>query len=54
MVNFVRGGRIRKAGLESGLATEHGLEEMAKAWEEWKKRDDATLGMLHGEIIIQK
>jgi hypothetical protein len=54
MAERVRGGRLRKAGLESGLATESDLEEMAKDWEEWAGRDDANLGMLHGEILIQK
>jgi hypothetical protein len=54
MVERIRGGRIRKAGLESSLTTENDLEEMAKAWEEWEERDDASLGMIHREIIIQK
>jgi hypothetical protein len=27
---------------------------MAKAWEEWAKRDDASLAMLNGEILVQK
>ncbi|KAL9105313.1 MAG: hypothetical protein Q9227_009480 [Pyrenula ochraceoflavens] len=54
MTERVRGGRIRKIGLESGLLTENDLDEMAKAWDEWKERDDANLGMMHGEILIQK
>lgn len=54
MVERILSGRIGKAGLESGLTTESDLEEMAKAWEEWEKRDDANVGMLHGEVIIQK
>ncbi len=54
MVEQVRGGGLRKAGLELGLASEDGLEEMAKGWEEWMEREDATLGMLQGEIIIRK
>lgn len=57
MAERVRGSaaaRVRKVALESGLATEGDLEEMAKAWEEWEERDDANLGMLQGEIIIRK
>lgn len=53
MVDILHGGRLREAGLKAGLATEDELGEMAKAWEEWGSRDDANLGMLHGEIIIQ-
>jgi hypothetical protein len=54
MVNLIRGGRARKFFLEAGLATENDLEDMAKAWEEWKERDDTSLGMMQGEILIQK
>ena len=53
MAQQVRSGRMRKIGLEAGLATEEGLEEMATAWEEWRESDDATLAMLHGEVLIQ-
>jgi hypothetical protein len=54
MVERVRGGRLREVGLKSGLVTENDLEEMAKAWEEWAERDDASLAMMHGEILIQR
>ncbi|KAJ7180777.1 S-adenosyl-L-methionine-dependent methyltransferase [Mycena filopes] len=56
IVNTIRNtdGALRKGGLATGMTTEDDLEEMAKAWEEWSKNDDATLGMLHGEVIIQK
>ena len=54
LVDRVRGGRLREGGLKSGRVTENDLEEMAKAWEEWAERDDASLAMLHGEILIQK
>ncbi|KAE9380883.1 methylase [Stipitochalara longipes BDJ] len=51
----LRGGqRLHEKALKFGLSTENDLEEMANAWEEWAKRDDATLAMLHGEILIQK
>lgn len=54
LMETVRSDRIRKAGLASGLITENDLDEMAKAWEEWVESDDASLGMIHGEILIQK
>jgi SAM-dependent methyltransferase len=50
----LRGGALREKALKFGLGTENDLEEMAKAWEEWEKRDDASLAMLHGEILVQK
>jgi len=50
----LRGGSLREKALKFGLGTKNDLEEMAKAWEEWAKRDDASLAMLHGEILIQK
>jgi hypothetical protein len=36
------------------VATEDKLETMANAWEEWKDREDASLGIIHGEILSQK
>src|ERR1700753_3655476 len=50
----LRGGSLREKALKFGLGTEHDLEEMAEAWEEWAKRDDAILAMLQGEILVQK
>ncbi|KAF2112714.1 methylase [Lophiotrema nucula] len=51
----LRGGsRLREKALKFGLGAEDDFEEMAKAWEEWAKRDDASLAMLHGEILVQK
>lgn len=50
----LRGGSLREKALKFGLGTENDFEEMAKALEEWAKRDDASLAMLHGEILIQK
>jgi hypothetical protein len=45
---------LREKALKYGLGTENKLEEIAEAWEEWAKRDDASIAMLHGEILIQK
>ncbi|KAI9662378.1 MAG: hypothetical protein M1821_008545 [Bathelium mastoideum] len=52
----LRGGGLREKALKLGLATEDGedFEEMAKAWEEWAGSDNASLAMMHGEILIQK
>ncbi len=50
----LRGGSLREKALKFGLGTENEFEEMAKALEEWAKRDDASLAMLHGEILVQK
>jgi SAM-dependent methyltransferase len=50
----LRRGSLHEKALKFGLGTENDLEEMAKAWEEWGKRDDASLAMLHGEILVQK
>jgi hypothetical protein len=50
----LRGGSLREKALKFGLGTENDFEEMAKAWEEWAKRDDAILAMLQGEILVQK
>ena len=54
LVGIIRSGRLRDAGLKAGLTTEHDLEGMAKAWEEWAEKDDASIAMLHGEILMQK
>lgn len=53
IAKLVTGGRTRNAALESGLVTENDLGEMAKAWEHWEERDQATLGKMHGEILFQ-
>lgn len=45
---------MREGGLKLGLATENDLEEMAVALEEWAERDDGSLAMIHGEVLIQK
>lgn len=42
--------KAKKFGLDVGVD----FEELAKAWEEWEKIEDASLAMLHGEVLIQK
>jgi SAM-dependent methyltransferase len=54
LIDQLRGGSLREKALKFSLGTENDFEEMAKAWEEWAKRDDASLAMLQGEILIQK
>jgi hypothetical protein len=36
------------------MITENELECISKAWDKWKDRDDATLGVMQEEILIQK
>ena len=45
---------MREKALQFGLAAENDLEDMARAWEAWAERDDASLAMLHGEILVRK
>jgi hypothetical protein len=45
---------LREKALKFGLGSDDDFEEMARAWEEWAERDDASLAMLHGEILVQK
>ncbi|KIY03898.1 uncharacterized protein Z520_00590 [Fonsecaea multimorphosa CBS 102226] len=50
----LRGGGLRAKALKFGLGSEEDFAKMAKAWEEWAERDDSSLAMLHGEILVQK
>jgi hypothetical protein len=50
----LRGGSLRAKALKFSLGTENDFEDMAQAWEEWATKDDASLAMLQGEIIITK
>ncbi|KAK3679600.1 hypothetical protein LTR37_021371 [Vermiconidia calcicola] len=54
LMDKVRAGRLREGGLKSGLVTRADLDEMARAWEEWAELEDASVAMMHGEIVIQK
>ncbi|KAI1774582.1 hypothetical protein F4818DRAFT_66300 [Hypoxylon cercidicola] len=53
MAELVRGGRMRGVALDAKLATEDELEEMAKAWDDWWVKEDASLAMMLSEILIQ-
>lgn len=54
MGDLLRGGRLREVAISALKTTETELEEMATAYEEWLERDDAIVGMMQGEILIQK
>ena len=54
MIERLLRGEMRKKGLELGLIQEGDAEAMAQAWERWMKSDDATHGMMLGQIIIRK
>ncbi|KAJ4294666.1 hypothetical protein N0V88_004895 [Collariella sp. IMI 366227] len=54
MIERLRDGPLREKGIELGLTTEKGVEEMIKAWEEWIETSDATLGIMNGEIVAKK
>ena len=45
---------MRQKATKFGLDAENDFEAMADAWEEWAKREDGSLAMLHGEILVQK
>ncbi|KAF4981273.1 hypothetical protein FZEAL_2899 [Fusarium zealandicum] len=47
-------GQMRGKSLELGIATENELDEMAEAWEKWDDAEDATLGIMNGELLINK
>lgn len=54
MIEHVQNGKLRQIGLDRGFMTEQDLEEIAKAWEEWVGREDGVLGMMQGEVLIEK
>ncbi|KAK3946722.1 S-adenosyl-L-methionine-dependent methyltransferase [Pseudoneurospora amorphoporcata] len=54
MIERLRTGWMRKKGIEMGLTTEEGVEEMVSGWREWMSREDATLGIVNGEVIVKK
>ncbi|KAK3897061.1 methyltransferase [Staphylotrichum tortipilum] len=54
MVERLREGQVRGKGIELGLVTEEGVEEMVKAWEEWMGREEAVLGIVNGEVVVRK
>ena len=53
MSERLKTGGMRKIAIQNGLATEEDIEGMIKSWEEWQGREEASLGMMNGEIIIR-
>ena len=54
MAERLRTGQIRGKSLELGIATEAEIDQMAESWEQWSNTEDAGLGIMNGEVIIQK
>lgn len=44
---------VCESNIKSGI-TEAEMDEMRDAWIEWRDRDDATLSMVQGEILMRK
>ncbi|KAM0690546.1 hypothetical protein Q7P36_009313 [Cladosporium allicinum] len=47
-------GEMRKKILELGIASEAEMDEMGAEWQRWMDTEDATCGMIHGQIIVRK
>jgi hypothetical protein len=54
MIERLRTGQMRAKGIEMGITTEEDIDEMIKGWEQWIETDDATLGIMNGEVIVRK
>jgi ubiquinone/menaquinone biosynthesis C-methylase UbiE len=50
----ILGGEMRKQALELGLATEAEMDEMGAEWQRWIETEDATCGMILGQIVVRK
>jgi 2-polyprenyl-3-methyl-5-hydroxy-6-metoxy-1,4-benzoquinol methylase len=47
-------GEMRKQALRLNLATEAEMDEMGAEWQRWIDTEDATCGMINGQIIVRK
>ncbi|KAL2015179.1 hypothetical protein VTK56DRAFT_6172 [Thermocarpiscus australiensis] len=54
MIQKLRDGQMRTKALELGITTEEEIEGMIRAWGQWSRTDDATLGIMNGEVIVQR
>jgi hypothetical protein len=45
--------KVRESNMKSGIRAAD-MDEMRDAWLEWQDRDDATLSMVQGEVLIRK
>jgi hypothetical protein len=46
-------GEIRKEAVRLGISTEKELDGIANGWMRWSDMEDASFGMMHGEILIR-
>ena len=53
MIGIALGPNLRESNVKAGVS-EAEMDEMREGWAEWMKLDEATLTMLHGEVIITK
>ncbi|KAH8821253.1 S-adenosyl-L-methionine-dependent methyltransferase [Xylogone sp. PMI_703] len=44
------GGQFRKFAIEGGHATAEDLDEIVRAWEQWRDSEEGWFSILHGEI----
>lgn len=54
MVERLRAGPSREQALEYELATVSSISQMIEAWGTWAATEDATLGIMNGEVIVHK
>lgn len=54
MIARLRTGQMRTKGIQLGITTEAGIEDMIKGWQEWMEAKDATFGITSGEVIVKK
>lgn len=54
MIERLKTSQMKTKGIELGIVTEEGVGEMIEAWEQWIETNEATLGIMNGEVIIKK
>lgn len=47
-------GEMKKKALAAGIIKEGEAEEMGAAWDEWMNNEEATFGLVNGEILVFK
>ncbi|KAK0386390.1 hypothetical protein NLU13_6227 [Sarocladium strictum] len=52
MIARFKGGEIRERAVRTGLASEEEMEAMVRGLERWIDSEDASMGLLHGELLI--
>lgn len=52
MIERLRTGQMRSKGIEMGITTEGEVDGMIEAWKQWIATDEATLGIMNGEVIV--